>query len=122
MRSLDLTRYKLEISPDGHQEPVKCPKCGTEVGKPAEPPDYDIKGSIVEIMFAREQQLTAIETLERDSLAHKIKDWPDNTLLLEEAEYLKVKQSLEALRGFGRNDVEFIRRIMQAPEVPVKKA
>lgn len=122
MRSLSLTRYTVAVHPDGQREPLKCPKCGAAVEQPDKLPEYDVRGSIVEILFAREQQLTATETLERDKLAHKILDWPDETLLLEEAEYAKVKQSLEALRGFTRNDVEFIRRINGAPEVSVKQA
>lgn len=121
MRSINLTRYTLVISPDGQKEPLKCPKCGTEVEKPAELPVYDVKGSLIEVLFAPDLRLAALETLERDDLARKIKDWPDDTLLLEETEYQKVKSGLESLRGFGRNDVEFIRRVEQAPEVAVKQ-
>ncbi len=122
MRSIDLTRYPLVISPDGQKEPLKCPKCGTEVEKPIELPEYDVKSTLIEVLFAPDLRLAALETLERDDLAHKIKDWPDNTLLLEEADYQKVKAGLESLRGFGRNDVEFIRRVEKAPEVAVKQA
>jgi hypothetical protein len=122
MRSLDITRYRLEFSPDGHHEPLKCPKCGTEVEKPAEPPEYDVRNTLIEVLFSPELRLSAMDALERDSLARKIKDCPTNTLLLEEAEWQKIKQGLESLHGFGRNDIEFIRRVINAPEVAVKQA
>lgn len=122
MRSLDLTRYPLEVSPDGHQETLKCPNCGTEVERPLVPPEYDVRNTMIEVLFSPDLHLTAVEALARDDLAHKIKDCPDNTLLLEEAEYQKLKQGLEATRGFSRNDIEFIRRIEKAPEVAVKQS
>lgn len=82
--------------------------------------DYDVRNSLIEVLFAPNQGLSARDILDRDDLARKIRDWPDATLLLEDTEYDKVKQALESVTGFGRNDVEFVRRIFQASKVEVK--
>lgn len=111
MRSIDLTEYKLEIRtpPQDGQGAA-----GTQNVK------YDVRGSLIEILFAPELQLTAKEILDRDDLARKIRDWSDNTLLLEEAEYEKLKSSVEVARGMGHNEVEFIRRVLNAEKIEVK--
>lgn len=92
-----------------------------EAKKPDPPssPDYDLRGSIIEILFHPNLQLGAKDLLDRDTLARRIKDWPDNDLLLEEEEYKKVLAGLEVLRGLQRHDVQFVRRVLDAPKVEV---
>ena len=82
--------------------------------------DYDVRGSLVEILFHPGLELRAKDLLDRDTLARKINDWPGADLLLEEDEYRKVVAGLEAVRGLGRNDVEFVRRVHQAPQAEVE--
>lgn len=38
---------------------------------------------------------------------------------MEEADYQKLKSSAETLEGFGREDMEFVRRIFEAENVVV---
>ena len=80
---------------------------------------YDVKASIISILFHPDLRLEAQETLDRDDLANKIKSWKDGDLLLEDAEYEKVKGALLVVRGFTKNDVEFIRRILKAETAKV---
>lgn len=82
--------------------------------------DYLVRDSIVEILFHPGLQLAAKDLLDRDTLARKIKDWPGDDLLLEEEEYKKVVSGMEALRGLGRHDVEFVKRILNAQTVEVQ--
>lgn len=83
-------------------------------------PDYLVRESIVEMLFNPSLGLSAKDLLDRDPLARRIKDLPGNDLLLEEAEYKKVLTALEALRGLGRHDVEFVKRVFNAPTVEVQ--
>lgn len=93
-----------------------------EVSKPdsQDEVDYLVRDSIVEILFHPNLQLGGKQLLDQNILALKIEKWPDNDLLLEEDEYNKVKAGVEALRGLGRHDVEFISRILNAPTVEVQ--
>lgn len=76
--------------------------------------DYNVRDSLIEILFNPELGLTAKLLLERDDLARKIKDSPGDEILLEDAEYDKVKAAVEALHGLNHNDVQFVKRILEA--------
>lgn len=94
-----------------------------EVNKPEandQSPDYLVRESMVEMLFNPSLGLSAKDLLDRDPLARRIKDLPGNDLLLEEEEYKKVLTALEALRGLGRHDVEFAKRVLNAPTVEVQ--
>lgn len=81
---------------------------------------YEVKSSLIELLFSRELHLSGPELLERDDLARKVRDC-DGVLLLEEPEWQKLKSSVESTTGFGRPDVELVRRIMNAKDVPVEE-
>jgi len=116
MRQLDMTDYTVSL-PN--------PKAGEEHkdGK-VEPAMVDVpyrfKESMIEILFARDNQLNGMEILERDKLAHKIYDCSDGSILLEEEEWHKFYNALEAVKGLGRVDVEFCRRILEAEKIEVE--
>ncbi len=138
MRRIDLTPYKVNAPANGKLEeklsqllalPEETPKAKTDLpASPANEPtaiakaeaDYDVRGSIVEILFHPDLQLGAKALLDRDTLARKVNDWPDNDLLLEETDYKKVLAALEVLKGLTRQDVEFVSRVLNAPEVAVE--
>lgn len=80
---------------------------------------YIVKNSILTLLTARELKLNGPDLLKNNALALKINDMGDEALL-EEEEYARLKRSVEMLQGFGQEDVEFIRRIMEASEVAVK--
>lgn len=97
MRKLDLTGYQV-----------------SETGDPeAEVHDYDVRWSIGEVLLCKDQNLSARELLANDDLFRKIRDWPEDTILLEEAEYLVIRQAFERLTGFQRYDVPLVRRILE---------
>ncbi|GAI43516.1 unnamed protein product, partial [marine sediment metagenome] len=82
MRQIDITDYTVSL-PN--------PKAGEErLDKSIEPAVVDVpyrfKESMIELLFARDNQLNGMEILERDKLAHKIYDCSDGTILLEDAE------------------------------------
>lgn len=113
MREINLAQYEVQaraVPQDGK---------GTTLDKTFK---YDVRGSLIEILFAPELGLKALEVLARDDLARKIRDWPDETLLLEDAEYEKVKSAIENVTGLGRDEIELIRRVLNASKVEVKKA
>jgi hypothetical protein len=105
MRRVDLSSYKV---------PVKSPGGVDEV-------EYDVRDSCIEVLLSRELNLTARELLDRDDLARKIRDCPDGHMLLEEGEWAKLAQSVNAVKGFGRADVEWVRRVLDAEQVQVEE-
>ena len=105
MRKLELTSYKV-----------------SETGDPgAEVHDYDVRWSVGEVLLCKDQGLSARELLASDDLFRKIRDWPEDTILLEEAEYQRLKQAFERLTGYQRFDVEMVRRVLDCPEVEVQE-
>ena len=81
---------------------------------------FDVCGSLVAVLFM-ESQLPPREVLERDRIANRVETATDS-ILLEEAEYSKVLAGLNAtdLKPFGRDVVEFVRRVLEAPVVEVQ--
>jgi hypothetical protein len=81
---------------------------------------YDVKGSVIEILFHQDLDLHANEVMEREDLARKIRNCPDGKILLEEVEWIHLRQAVETVPRLGRQEVEFIRRIQNAPKVEVE--
>ena len=81
---------------------------------------YVVKDSLIELMFSRDLHLSGPELLQRDDLARKIMA-ADGAVLLEEAEWLKLNNATEAITGFGKADVELVRRIIKAEPVEVEE-
>ena len=101
----------------------ECPRCGQEhhlvipefISIP-----YHVKDSLVELLMARDNQLTGREILERDVTARKILACTDGYVLLEDDEWNKLNMATNTVRGLGRSDVELIRRIVDAEKVEVE--
>jgi len=104
MRKLDISNYTV--------------KGRNQEGEIIDAP-YDVRASLISVLFHSDLRLGAVEALERDKLANKINDWKDGHLLLEDAEYEKIKGGIGVVKGFTRNDVEFVRRVLEAETVPV---
>lgn len=75
---------------------------------------YPIKDSLVNILFAQ-PGLKARELLRRDDIARKVLNADSDTLVLEDAEFDQLKAAVELLEGYGRHDVELVRRILSTP-------
>lgn len=92
-----------------------------EKGKEKEVP-YDVRGSLVTVLFNKDLNLSAVELLDRDDLARRIRDCKGKEILLEEADYQKIRQSLEVIRGgLGQTDVGFVRRVLECPQIEVEE-
>ena len=81
---------------------------------------YDVKTSITNLMFNPELKLSGRELLAQDALAKKIED-AGGYVLLEEAEYQKVKRAFDTFSGFSRADLLLVDRVLNAQEVAVKE-
>jgi hypothetical protein len=79
---------------------------------------YRVKDSAVTILFNPDRKLNAVELLRTNKLAGRITA-ANGHVLLEEADYEELKKACETVRGYGREDVEFVRRILEAPEINV---
>lgn len=120
MRQIDITDYTVSLpNPKAGEERKN--EDGAVTTEPAmvDVP-YLFKQSMIEILFARDNELNGMEILERDKLANKIYDCSDGTILLEEEEWGKFYSALEKVKGLGRVDVEFCHRILEAEKVEVE--
>ena len=110
MRKISLIPYKLA---DGEEKKVPDGKGGIRIEKT---PDvmYEVREHLVMMMFSR--PLPQIQLREHDKIARKI-EAAGNDLLLEEAEYESLKQMVESFNSFYRGDLEFINRVLDAPEI-----
>lgn len=81
---------------------------------------FDVKESLLAILFQPALQLNGVEVLKRDKLAQKI-DVADGCVLLEDADYRIVEGAINKFKGFTRVHVEFVRRVVDAEEVSVKE-
>lgn len=79
---------------------------------------YGTKESLVAVLFSPVLKLTGLTLLKQDELARKVANSGEE-LLLEEEEYQRVRDAIEKTEGLGKNDVEFVRRIIEAPKVDV---
>ncbi len=92
----------------------------TEDGSTIDIP-YTVKESLVSCLFHPELKLGGRSVLERDVIAKKIESAVDY-VLLEDAEYQKLLHAFETVHGFGKAEVELVRRVFDAEDVEVKEA
>lgn len=98
MKKIDLTPYDI-----GGDEP------------------FDVKGSLLNILFFQVE--SPRDLLSRGELAEKIES-SDNSILLEDSEWGKIVDGItKSMQAHaietGRVQVEFVRRILDAPNVDV---
>ncbi len=80
---------------------------------------YPMREALAEVLFHPDLKVRALDLLKRDDLARKILDHSDSHILLEDSEYALVKSAVDVVQGFTRNDVEFVRRVLNAESVEV---
>ena len=81
---------------------------------------YPVKDSMLAIMLRRELQLSGAELVKQNMLAMKLEGCKDGEILLEDAEYDRIKSAFDKCTGFTRADVELVRRINDAKPVDVE--
>jgi hypothetical protein len=79
---------------------------------------YDVKQSIINILFLPQLKLNMKQVIENDRISRKI-EVAKEIVLLEEAEYQVIREIIETFEGYGRQDVVFINRILNVPEIQV---
>jgi len=102
MKKVDVTEYMVAMQVDGIDQEVP----------------YNVKESLVACLFHPELKLGAREVIARDRIATKIEE-AEKAVLLEEAEYQKLKSAFETVKGFGKAEVELIRRVFEAEDAEV---
>lgn len=78
---------------------------------------YMVRESLADLLLHRELRLSAAEAIRRHTIAKRILECPNDEILLEDADYERIKSSLDLIHGFGREDIELIERIYNAEEV-----
>jgi len=81
---------------------------------------YQVKTSLLNLMFIPDLQLNGAELVKQNVLAMKLETCKEDEILLEDEEYNRIKRAIDTFKGFGRNDVELVTRINEAEVVEVK--
>ena len=110
MRELSLKDYAVKMKAPDNMKPGEV----IEYEIP-----YPVRDSIVNIMFRKQLGLTGAELVKQNMLAMKIEASKDDTVLLEEEEYQRLKEAFDKCTGFTRADVELVTRINEVQEVEV---
>lgn len=106
MHKIDVKTYEIEVKlPTG--EMTKLP--------------YEMKDMLVGVLLHPTLQITGAELYMRMPIADKIKK-SDGEVLLEDEEYAKILDAVNRIQGFGMNDREMVRRVIDAEEVAVTEA
>ncbi len=100
MKTLDIAPFDITVAP-------------ATGDVPAQTQPYPVKDALINVLFGQ-PGLKAREILRRDDIARKILAADGSALPLEDAEYDQLKQAFDVAEGFGRNDVELVRRVLTA--------
>lgn len=79
---------------------------------------YEVKRSLITVLFHPELKLDAYTALKANKVAEKIES-AQGVVLLEDAEYDMIKRGLDVTTSYTRTDVEFIKRVLEAEDVKV---
>jgi len=112
MRKLNLRDYTVKMKVPDKANPGK----ELDIELP-----YHVKDSILNLMFIPQLQLSGAELVKQNVLAIKLETCKDGEILLEDEEYDRIKKAFNTFRGFGRPDVELVRRINEAEVVEVEQ-
>jgi len=104
MRKIDLSDYTVNTLTEQGEKPFP----------------YSVKQSIEIALYHPDLKLNFRDLLENDRVAQKIKQ-ANGFILLEESEYLRVRLAFESIKGFRKEDVELVKRVIEAPEVEVQE-
>ena len=118
MRKIDLRPYVARLARD---HALQCPACGaTFPPRSVVPALYNVQDSLVELCFVPAEHCKGRELLTRHALAEKIAAATDD-VLVEDADWQRLVKAVDATAALGRNEVELVRRILDAPDVLVEE-
>ena len=80
--------------------------------------EYDVKGSMVNLLFHPGQELTVDETFENYELVKRIREAGDS-LILDKDDMRRLRRAYAAMRSPTEDDLEFFRRIKEPEEIEV---
>lgn len=79
---------------------------------------YDVKESILRVLFMPKLMLMGPEIIKQEALALKIEAANDGEVTLTETEYERLKNAVEKYPAQSRADVQFVNRILnETPEI-----
>ena len=96
MRKINLAKYDVEIG--GEMKP------------------YDVKASVISIMFSEHMKHTSQALMDYSDIKEKIKKAEDS-VILEDAEFSKILNAVDTFQGFREIDLEFVKRIKNAETI-----
>jgi len=105
MRKIELQNYQVKL---------------TMANGEVESKPYNVKESVISCFLHPALKLTGRELLLRGKLTKQIEE-ADGSILIEEENYRKLKQAFERIEGFTRNDMELVRRVLEAEEIEVEE-
>lgn len=83
---------------------------------------FQVRPSLVSVLF-NQPKLDPREILRRDELARSIEECANESILIEEADYKKIIEGVNAtdMSPFGRAVVPFLQRVLDAPKIEVRE-
>ena len=107
MRKINTKNYTVDVKEPGTNKLIPLP--------------YEVKELLVGVLMHPSLQIAGAELYKRMPIADKIKK-ADGEVLLEEEEYAKLLDAVNRIQGFGMNDSELVRRVIEAKEIPVEES
>lgn len=90
-------------------------------GKPVfKEDDFDVQGSLCDILFNADLRLTPTEALDAHDLADRIRAAKTH-VVLDSREHAMVLRAYDALRGVNENMIGFLKRIRDAEEIQLSE-
>jgi len=80
--------------------------------------EYDVKGSMRNLLFHPGQELTVDETFDNADLGKRIKE-SGESIILDKDDMRRLRRAYAAMRAPAEEDLEFFRRIKEAEEIEV---
>ena len=111
MRKLNMTNYTVKFKTPDRLVPGKLIE--------SELP-FQVKDSILNLLFIQDLQLTGAELVKQNVLAMKLESCKEDEILLEDEEWGRIKRAVDTFKGFDRNAVELVTRITNAEVVEVE--
>jgi hypothetical protein len=85
---------------------------------PGSKQEYDVKGSLANLLFHPGQELTVDETFENYEIVKRVREAGDS-LILDKDDMRRVRRAYAAMRSPSEDDLEFFHRLKTPEEIEV---